>query len=771
MKQEVPIYPSLRNYAERPGKIVARPQLFNWLKKKYKQLQTLVSDKELTLALISPFSEPVEGARFQVGDRLHARSHSGECRQFQVCGVKSGGFSNVYTVIDINEMRAYGLKGIRTLPKDEKDQIRKLENEANIWLQIGRHENIATAHAVLSIYDEPYILIEYVAGEDLNFLNRSGLVDKSSALKYCLQLCRAMIHAQATCPGIVHGDIKPANCLVTQDGNLKLVDFGMAFSTTAGHAESSQSDSSFQSVDKRGGTYAYMAPEKFNPDLPITAQTDIYAFGITLFELLVGERPFKGPGKDDFRGQHIKHMPPIEILRENEISVEIVALIEKCLRKSPSERIPDFIELENVVDQAYTRQTKEKFPLAATDPQVVADIVLRGDSYSLLGDFERARKCFEQAIEIEPSNANTWAQRAILFIADDQFDMANTFSDKAVSLDPGSLTASISRGLAFEAVGQLNQSLEQFERALKIEPGDARTLNLLGEILFRIGRSREAAKCFKRSHKKDAFHVEPLCNLARVDFSNGKLKRALRVVEQAISINDKSAESWKIRGDCLASLKFFGDSIESYKISMDLGMDADSVRKPFVAACCEFYGSSGRPVNRELASVLYRSVDISTSIKSGFVDDAIKVLQKEQYDPLVLYFLNDALFGSARQAGRRKIEELAIKLWNVFDASAGRTFPINPYYSIGKMFYQMDKFDDCLKIFKHSLKTCGSDEKSFYYIAACYEVLEEFKLSRSYYDKALKIDPSCESNRTGRRRVEAKLLESTKERAGKEESI
>ena len=125
--------------------------LYGWFQDKGRQIRTLPRSDELIRAVFSAEKAPVEGARYRVGERLNVYFADGDSRRFKICGVRSGGFSNVYTVIDLDEMKPYCLKESRATPGNEHEKNEKLAVEAQISLALGPHPNLVKAYAAFFI--------------------------------------------------------------------------------------------------------------------------------------------------------------------------------------------------------------------------------------------------------------------------------------------------------------------------------------------------------------------------------------------------------------------------------------------------------------------------------------------------------------------------------------------------------------------------------------------------------------------------------------------
>jgi serine/threonine protein kinase len=319
-------------------------QIYGWFKDKSRQIRALAVDDDLIQAVFSAEKPPIEGARYRVGECINVYRADGECRRFKICGVQSGGFSNVYTVIDLDEMRPYCLKENRAIPGDEVKKNEKLAVEADISLRLGLHPNLVTTYSAFYFKSRLFILTEYLPATSLDLHLKAGPLLLETTLRYAVYLCRAVHFAQATLPGFVHGDIKPGNCFVTADGTLKLGDFGLASAAGLGkHQPNGTRAAEDWAADTNtsvgwGGTSAYMAPEMFDTVAPDRKSADIYAFGVTLFEMLGGTCPFISASKSDLADMHRHKSPPFEILIEKNVPSPIVELIRQCLAKVPGQR-------------------------------------------------------------------------------------------------------------------------------------------------------------------------------------------------------------------------------------------------------------------------------------------------------------------------------------------------------------------------------------------------------------------------------------------------
>jgi eukaryotic-like serine/threonine-protein kinase len=176
--------------------------------------------------------------------------------------------------------------------------------------------------------EQLFFAMERADGATLkDLIGRSGRLNWGEAATCGIQISSALQHAHNH--GIIHRDLKPANLLLTSSGELKLVDFGIARDTTS-------PDLTSQGLTV--GTYAYMSPEQIVGNRSITGQTDLYALGCLLFEMLTGRPPFEGDNFAQLFEQHLHQTPPRVRSLAPDCPSELDDLVAALLNKSPDDR-------------------------------------------------------------------------------------------------------------------------------------------------------------------------------------------------------------------------------------------------------------------------------------------------------------------------------------------------------------------------------------------------------------------------------------------------
>ena len=225
-----------------------------------------------------------------------------------------GGFGVVYEARDRNLGRQVAVKVVR--PGRITEEEGKVSREAEAIARLS-HPNLITLHEVGRSEHGPFLVFELLRGKTLDLRIEEGPLPVQEAVHIATEVARGLAHAHAE--GVIHRDLKPANVFVTNKGQVKILDFGMA------HA--------FGRRRLSGGTPAYMAPEQWE-DAPEDERTDVFALGVMLYRMLTGEYPFP-------EGQGRWSAEPAT-LRKLDVpgAPELAELVEKMLDPTPTRTTP-----------------------------------------------------------------------------------------------------------------------------------------------------------------------------------------------------------------------------------------------------------------------------------------------------------------------------------------------------------------------------------------------------------------------------------------------
>ena len=227
-----------------------------------------------------------------------------------------GGFAVVYEALDQQLGRSVAFKTLRPTRSSHELSADWIHKEAEAVARLD-HPAIVTLHEVGSCDSGPYLVEELLLGETLEERLRAGPLPVGEAVAIGLEIARGLAHAHGR--GVLHRDLKPGNVFLTEDGRVKLLDFGLAhlLGTRGVHG---------------AGTPAYMAPEQLRGEA-VDARADVFALGVTLFEALTGKRPFEvREGRSAALDSGPPPVPPPGT------AAPLARLLERCLSVDPAKR-------------------------------------------------------------------------------------------------------------------------------------------------------------------------------------------------------------------------------------------------------------------------------------------------------------------------------------------------------------------------------------------------------------------------------------------------
>jgi serine/threonine-protein kinase len=252
-----------------------------------------------------------------------------------------GGMSRVYLARDLHDQQVVVLK----FPNDDLigniGVYERYKREAEIGNRID-HPHIQHMLNTGEKRSDEYLVMEYIEGRTLREVleeHDGKPLPTSEALRYILQICDALAYCHEH--GIFHRDIKPENVMVEDDGDIKLIDFGVALLEGARRV-------TWRGLTGTVGTPDYMSPEQIKGERG-AAGSDIYATGVILYEMLSGHPPFEGENVFAVMNQHATQDPPSILLSRPDLSPELATVIMKAIRRDPEKRFKSMQEMERAL--------------------------------------------------------------------------------------------------------------------------------------------------------------------------------------------------------------------------------------------------------------------------------------------------------------------------------------------------------------------------------------------------------------------------------------
>lgn len=263
--------------------------------------------------------------------------------------IGQGGMSKVYLARDKRLNKQWAVKEIQKKAKDKNNEVvvQSAIAEANMIKQLD-HTSIVRIVDIIDNPDVIYIIEDYIEGETLNtILEANGAQPQELVIEWAMQICQALEYLHTRKPAIIYRDMKPSNVMLKPDGNIKIIDFGIA------REYKDQSLADTVSL----GTKGYAAPEQFGGKGQTDARTDVYCLGVTLYHLVTGHSPCDPP----YEIYPIRHWNP-------QLDPGLEAIIEKCTQLNPNDRYQSCAELlyalQHYKENGAAYRSKQKKKLA-----------------------------------------------------------------------------------------------------------------------------------------------------------------------------------------------------------------------------------------------------------------------------------------------------------------------------------------------------------------------------------------------------------------------
>ncbi len=286
---------------------------------------------------------------FQIGDTVG---------DYQVTGVLGrGGMGRVFRVRHTISQREEAMKIVLPDFEARPDVAERFLREIRVHASLT-HPNIAAMHTAFRVGPQLLMVMELVEGTSVEELLRNGPIGLDRAIAYTDQVLAALAFAHER--GVIHRDIKPANIMVTVDGTVKLMDFGIA--RAAGQRELTGTGVAL-------GSLYYMSPEQVAGH-PVDARSDLYAAGITLYEMATGRRPIQGGSEYSIMQAHLQQAPAPPSVISPEIPPSISNAILKALEKQPAARFQTAEEFRRALSGTIST-TAASLATASLSPEIL----------------------------------------------------------------------------------------------------------------------------------------------------------------------------------------------------------------------------------------------------------------------------------------------------------------------------------------------------------------------------------------------------------------
>ncbi|HXB75366.1 MAG TPA: protein kinase [Candidatus Acidoferrales bacterium] len=550
---------------------------------------------------------------------------------YQLIGsVGSGGMGVVWRVLDTKLDREVALKFLPNdgSPADSRRQRFLREAKAASGLN---HPNIVTIHEINSYQGENFIAMELVPGKSLSELLRQRRhFTPVEALHYGLQIAEGLGVAHRA--GIVHRDIKPGNIMSTDDGLIKILDFGLAkLSDPAPRSGPLEVEPTLTApLTESGvavGTVGYMAPEQVVGD-PIDARADIFCAGLVLYELLSGQRPFRGNSHAEImRAVLTLEPPPVNSLAP-EIPEAFAEVVHRCLAKTPASRYADGYELALALRRislnpsaataltltmptitAMPRRSRRRWVRTAiaaalgliaigsasyyarhrfapaTQAKPPSELYLRAreylQRYDRKGNVDKAIDALQIALKQDAASAAVYAALGEAYVRRDMLtpdpqwpNLAADSARRAVALNDDLAEAHVALGMALAESGRSDQAEPELQRARDLDPLNGRALVALAKVRAAQGRRGEAEELFRNAVEVSPTDWIALGELAPFYYRNAQYPDAVSAWQKALQIAPDNARLWRNLAAGYHSLDRYPEAADALQHALELDPNA-----------------------------------------------------------------------------------------------------------------------------------------------------------------------------------------------------
>jgi tetratricopeptide (TPR) repeat protein len=508
--------------------------------------------------------------------------------------IGQGGMGAVYKAADtrfnnrpvaIKEMSTSGLPAARLQEAEEA-----FEREAHLLADL-LHPNLPRIYEHFAENDRSYLVMDFIDGQTLEeYLAKIGgkPLPVDQVMKWAEQLCDVLSYLHSHQPPIVFRDLKPANVMISENGHIYLIDFGIARIFKPGK----------QHDTVALGSPGYAAPEQYGK-AQSTPRSDIYSLGALLHCLLTGADPSEQPFFFRPASQLNPAVnPSLEFLLKQMLEMDSerrpvnAQAVWQALEQASANKVTSnslamatitpttttYATTDPLLTQAYRAYTQrsldEAIKLYSRALQKDNKNPLAWQGYGLTQgsrlQHQDALTSFERALQLDPSLIASWNGKGTALSRLRRHQEALVSFERAIELDPNNAASWNGKGATLNALGRPAQALDAFEMALRLDPRLVQAWNNKGLVLNEMGRYSEAQKAFEESLDLDRNNAHALFGKGQALYAQRRLKQGLQYFDMALAIDDTFAEAWSRRGNVLDELGNYNAALNSYDRALRL---------------------------------------------------------------------------------------------------------------------------------------------------------------------------------------------------------
>jgi serine/threonine protein kinase len=540
-------------------------------------------------------------------------------------GEGKSGMGVVYLVTSRKFDRPFVLK---TFQKDNNNSIERFRSEAEVWVATGIHSNIVQALFVDEINEKLFIGAEYIAPDEYgrntitDYLKQGG-TSNQNIIKWTAQFCYGMNQAISKAMK-VHRDVKPDNLMVDINGNLKITDFGLSKFNN----EFKDLNASIDQKDKGGflnkfkglfgnqkievknigltnegsflGTILYASPEQIMNSSSVDFRSDIYSFGIVLYQLIsLGSFPYSLVGKTTIETLALMHLQEPIV----KINHPLASIAYKCLSRNINQRYQSFQELlkdlKSIADSLKIKLPNNKIEVDAS----LRELYIQSFTYRSLGDLNKAKELITKYISQDKNDSSAWSLKGR--IEYEQGDTKEAIKSTLISyeLETNNSQTCNNLGIFYKQLNDLPNAERFLYEAIEIDPYNSGALTNSAILYEEKGNFPLAADLIVRAIKlapdKKTLHFNA-GNIAANVSRQKHFDKAINILELLIKVDKGDINNW-----------------------FNLGLNYQLTQRPNEAIKCFKYAEQQMPDDEQ---TLISLVKLNGEI--GNYDEAIKYCEK-----------------------------------------------------------------------------------------------------------------------------------------------
>ncbi len=497
-------------------------------------------------------------------------------QRYRILGtVGKGGFGAVYRAEDVqlgNRLLAVKEMSQSSLnPQEIAEAAENFKREAHILAALT-HPNLPSIYEQFSEAGRWYLVMDFIEGETLEEHAKKdpqGHLSVKETLQIGIQLCTVLDYLHSRQPPVIFRDLKPSNSMLTPEGNLYLIDFGIAR-----HFKPGQTRDTIAL-----GSPGYAAPEQYGK-AQTTARSDIYSLGATLHHLLTGVDPSDTPFQFAPLQLHGQPTPP-------GLNLLLMQMVDMNESKRPASMIAVKQELQGIITQQTVGQVKIPPPGTQSAAPSVSPLQQAqtttpgahqqksspkdaGNLYLKAKRYQEALTVFEQALQLDPDDAVAYNGKGLAFFELKRYQEALAAFEQAVVLNPKFVHAYGNKGMALYELKRYQEALPALVKAIQLDSTNAVVYNGKGLVLDEFERHEEALFAYERAIELNPKFANAYGNKGMALYKLQRYQEALPAIERAIQLNPTNAPAYNLKGHILRELGRYKQAFQAYDRAIQL---------------------------------------------------------------------------------------------------------------------------------------------------------------------------------------------------------